>query len=700
MLSDFRYDPLYRVMEEVEVFQSIEGGYRNLFQRLKEIDNLGIIPRVFEMARYPKYEHSIGTLHQIQNMIDLAGDHVIRKKYRSPLAIAASFLHTGHFPFTYSTERSLLLAANLGNREAKNKAEDYLRKRLTSGIKYWNVDSERKEKTIQDLLLMRDCNSLYRFFSADHVAKRSSDLKRKVDGLSDENIKVVVENLIDKESDGYRYLSLANKADYVQRDALYFGTVKIDVSPKHLYGGMSQYEPQFSVSEEGLIEANLNYLKSRFYKNKNVISYSRLYEKIVASIIISSNFKMEWLHKYNDSEFERLITLNRDKKDKPVSLPKRWVKRAKKLFDPTDKSFDFRHVFSLSDVPIGKDVIDSEYELIGKGHSKRGLLEYPFKKGILISVDFKTKNQQFGSAFGDGDYESHSVHLFQNNSKCIFLPLIRTVEKLTPYMSFSNVKKIKKAIAKKLSPTGSVRFEDSDAAANIQVLKSLSSAIYSIQNKDSNFVKKLFSSITKIKTYKSVYRNFENRFWALTKGNATTSFGDAKMRREENEQFIDVARGLLLSPVRLLQYKEPSMCLNRVKKEIINLIDDDDFQKVKKGDLFEAACLIDLILCKRGEYQLFLNGMVVYDPEKRKAERDENEYDIVEIRINNNNAECHLYSCTISSNYIDKDRNKLDSFARHIHDNEFNELGINTYHAIPEDRSTWNSKYENAGVKY
>jgi len=124
---DFRYDPLYRVVDVTEEISFIEGNFKGLFDRLKGINNLGIIPEVLEMAKYPKYEHHLGTVYQINCLLDM-NKGIIPDKYYLPLKLSALFLHSGHLPFTCSTERALLLASGLGTDDIDNKAKNMLKR--------------------------------------------------------------------------------------------------------------------------------------------------------------------------------------------------------------------------------------------------------------------------------------------------------------------------------------------------------------------------------------------------------------------------------------------------------------------------------------------------------------------------------------------------------------------------------------------
>jgi len=238
----------------------------------------------------------------------------------------------GHLPYTYSTERALLLASNLGHRNKENKIKEYVKTKIEKVLNKTSIDGEKKQNMLDDIFSLHDYNLLYRYFSSEILVERFGNLKTNIAVLGDADLEVIIRDLVDKESEGYYYLNLADEADFVQRDALYFGTVRIDVSPKHLYSGISRDNPRFSVSEEKLMEYNLKYLTERFYSNPSIDWFGRLYEKIVASLIISKNFKIGWLESYDDAQFKRLICDGIDETNKK-RLSSDWLTRAKKLFD-------------------------------------------------------------------------------------------------------------------------------------------------------------------------------------------------------------------------------------------------------------------------------------------------------------------------------------------------------------------------------
>jgi len=685
---NFRYDPLYRVIDEIEELRIVEGNLKSLFDRLKRINNLGIIPEVFEMARYPKYEHGIGTLHQINSLLEVTDKNIIPDKYRKPLILASLFSHLGHFPYTYSTERALLLASNLGHRSKENKMKRYVKSKIEEVLNKTGLDAERKQNILSNIFSLRDCKLLYRYFSAKILVEKWGDLKDKINGLSEEDLEVIIRDLIDKENDGYTYLNLADKADFVQRDALYFGTVRIDVSPKHLYGGISRYNPSYSVSEEKLIEYNFNYLTERFYDNPIVICFSRLYEKIVASLIISKNFKLEWIEKYDDVQFRRLICDGIDSDNERVKLPPTWLKRAKNLFE---KKINFSLIFNLKGVFFQKekDVIEIEYELIGKRESERGLLTYPSNTGILLAIDYLNKVPVYSN------YQAFSIRVFQNESNRSFDELLNIIRNLSHYLSFRHVNAIRRGLARQLSWTKEVRF------SNEAVIRAISDAIQSIENdgyKKGDFIEKYLESISNISSFGELWHNFENQlFW---KGQIDY-FLEQHRKELEKRIYEEFTKGLLSLPVQLLQYKSTKRYLDEIYDKLLEKI-SSDISDDKKGDFFEALVLINKIRTKRGKFQFFLNGMVVIDSDKPRDKQDDNEFDVIELLINEKGqAECWIYACSIADDYELKNKEQITNLADHIHE-VFPALIVRTRYVIPKDKNAgeWAPKEEDAGRNY
>jgi HD superfamily phosphohydrolase len=688
--QNFRYDPLYRVIDETKEMQIVEGNFKFLFDRIKKINNLGVIPEVIEMAKYPKYEHELGTVHQINNLLEIADEEIIPPEYRTPLQLAALFLHLGHLPFTFSTERALLLACNLGDRSQENGIKKYVKKRLVKVLDKADFNDEKKENVVKDLFSLRDCKLLYKYFSGDIVIKKWRNLKDKFDSLGDESLKIIIKDLIDTENYGYAFLNLADKADFVQRDALYFGTVRLDVSPKHLYRHPTKYMPKFSISEEKLIESCLNYLTERFYDNSGVVVFSRLLEKIVASLITSTNFKERWLEDYNDEEFRWLLIEGLDKDNKRSGLPKTWISRAKDLFSG---SFKFSNIFTLAEIAFQKekDIIDVEYELTGKGVSERGLLTYPFDTGVLLAIDYSdVEGFQF-----DQNYRTFSIRLYQDDSKKNMLDLLKIIKNLSHYLSITHVENVREGLATGLSWTEKVDF-------NVDVtINAIVEAILNIESRNSykkgDFVEKYLKNITSIATYDELWHSFENILvWKSQISLHLVRHRDSLKEDKVYHHFVD---GLLSLPVRLLQFKTTKPYLDEIYNALFEIISNVDFEG-NRGDFFEALCLIDKMRTKKGGFQLFLNRMVVIDPAKPRNEQQDTDYDIIELRVDGNDtkAECWIYECSIVDNYASKDRDKITKLSDNVA-SVFNDLTIYTKFLIPRNKAAgdWHPKEVSAG---
>ena len=218
-IQKFRYDPLYRVIDETEEMNVVEGNFKRLFDRLKKINNLGILPEIFKMAKYSKYEHGLGTIYQINSLLEIVDDNTIPEKYKRPLKLSSLFLHLGHLPFTYSTERSLLLASNLGKRNKDNKIKKHVTKKLKKVSETANYKFD-EEEIYKNIFSLKHYKILYKYFSALLLIEKWSTLKSKFDGLNDKSLEYTIKDIVDIECDGYRFLDIADKVDYVQRDAL------------------------------------------------------------------------------------------------------------------------------------------------------------------------------------------------------------------------------------------------------------------------------------------------------------------------------------------------------------------------------------------------------------------------------------------------------------------------------------------------
>lgn len=681
---DLHYDPLYRVIEEMDERHIIEGNFKAVFDRLREINNLGIIPEIFGMARYSKYEHHLGTLHQVKRLIDETKEKVIDSKYIIPMKLSALFLHTGHLPFTYSTERALLLASNLGNKDEKNKVHKYLENKIDNVLEKTEFDNEKKENYKHNIFSMKDDKKLYRFLSANILLDNWSKIKRKIeDDLDETDLKIIIKNLIEEKNDGYEYLNLADKADYVQRDALYFGTVKLDIPSKHLYEPLSKYEPEFSVSEEKLLQSNLNYLNERFYDNKEVNWFSILYQKVLSVLFLSDNFDFRWLEdpEYGDEEFKRLISQNLNKNNKETDLisSKKWIEKMDKLLN---NDYNFRHFITLDNLSYNKniDIIDIEYDLLSKRESNKGLAKFPFDNGILLNLDYSKSNDY--PTFEK--YNTIRLEIYQdekNDDIYWLLKILNKLEKKLTIFDFpeeSQFLQIKKSFGKSFSWTDKVRI-DHDA-----LLSTLALTLADIEKNQEydkgEFLRSLLNAIMDLKTYDELWHNFGNYFII---DNIKHSIDKHENELLDEEIYHIGARFLLLLPSKIWKYKSIKSKLKEIKKSLKNKL-NKDISSDKKGNIFEVLSWIERISDNNCEYKMIINNLVV-QKSKQFDNKDKNEFDIIELIINeNDSAECWIYSCSISNNYKEKNKEKLTKLAESINET-YPGLKIRTRYMVPNE---------------
>ena len=664
--NTFRFDPLYRVIDETSEIRIVEGKFKKQFDRIKRINNLGIIPEVFEMAKYPKYEHGLGTIHQIKNLLELAN---IPEKYKKPLKLSALFLHIGHLAFTYSTEKSVLLACNLGDRKKNNIIKKYVLKRVQKSLNLLELGTNDSEKN--NLFSLRSYNKLYKFFSSHILITKYKNLNNTKCSISKEELKIIVDNMINEESDGYKLLILADRADFVQRDALYFGTVRIDISPKHLYRDLSSYNPNFSVNEKKLIEYNFLYLNERFYSNEEVECFSSLYTKILASLLICKNFNYSWLEKYTDVQFKRLICDGYDNNNKSVNLPRSWTKKAKDLFDG---KLYFKCIFNLHNICFSKnlDAIDIEYELIRKKQSKRGLLSYPFEKGILLAINYTYKSKYPVLE----NYISYSIKIFHNSSTSSFGELLLVIKNLSKNLSYKNVSNIQNGLAKQLSWT------EENRISNEGVISALSRIVIKLQE-ENNFVEKFLNSLSGIKSFKELWLDFENQY--VWKYYILQYLKSHKNEYTDSSVFTHFIKGFLSLPVKLLQYEAINKFIDQLINELLDSITKNlDSQR---GDCFEALWLLKRIRTKRNLFQFFINGLVVIDTNKPAKQQDENEFDVIELTINaNHQIEIWIWACSIADDYRSKNEKQMRKLVDHIHEIYPNVI-IQSRYVIPKSKN-------------
>ncbi|NYB26964.1 MAG: hypothetical protein HVN34_06450 [Methanobacteriaceae archaeon] len=657
-----RYDPLYRVIDETENMRIIEGNYSTFFERLKRITNLGIIPEIIEMANHSKYEHYVGTMYQIENLIKYGN---ITEEYRAPLEISGIFLHLGHLPLTLSTERSLLLASNLDE-----KVKKFVEKKIIKVLKIVDFPKDVQIKRLDNLFSLKNYKILYKYFSAEIFRSNWGKIQNLCD-LEDEQKRVIIKNLIDHENVGYEYIKFADTVDYVQRDALYFGSVKIDVSPRYLYKNLDASN-MYSIDEKKLIYSNRDYLKERFYQNQDIRWFTRLYEKILAMLLMNKKFNKEWLFDFDDDQLRKLIYED-FKENKSIGLPYKWINRMQKLLD---HKTNFSLVFDLSDLPFKVNTaINLEYKILAKGKSKTGLLNYPFENGLLLDIDYSQSKARPG-------FNSFSIGLYQDDSKIELIKILKVIQRLIYSCSFENIDYIEEGLCKQFS-WNNVRFN------NEPVFNALEECLDKFENnlkkengdENKSIIKDLLKELKGKELFRKIQENIENyRMLSLME----FFLEETNEKRDTHKYANQIFLSLLFSFTEFIKYKNVKEFIedlyNFILQEIPNISED------KRGHFFEALWILERFQDKK-DFKILINGMIVSNPYKTKDKTDVNEFDVIEVYIEDDKAKCDIYACSIADDY-EKNEDQLRKLAKNIYE-KYSDITIKAYYVVPSNRN-WN----------
>jgi hypothetical protein len=535
---------------------------------------------------------------------------------------------------------------------------------------------------LDDSFYVQYYRSLYRLLSAALLLDRWDSLKRLIQkhsnllqfqNLDDDDLEIILKCLVEPEAVGYQRLQLADKADFVQRDALYFGTVRLDIAPKHLYSGLVSDAQDAGISEERLIDVNLQYLQEKFYDSDDIICFSRLYEKIVASLLVTEEFREDWLT-YDDDQFKRLICENLNKENKPENLESALVDKAKALFDG---NIIFDEVFRLEEIRCSarKNALELEEDVIGD-QDRPQLLSYPFDRGILATVDSLPGPPVFEPSF--------LIRIFQDKSKKNLGELLKSVQTLGGRLSANHVKHIREQLGNQLSSTKNVRIN------NKRVLDCIAEAIQSIEEiTQRGFLNSFVSTIFTHPAVVALLSYPEYLFWSMPE----------PMRKHDKEYVSSSAELLLCLPLYLLYDQFIDAAITRIYKALVDLIPKKS--ENMRGYFFEAACVLDRLLAKKQEFQFLINGMVVTDPQRPKGQEDTNEFDIIQLFFNDyGTTECWIHACTIKDNPRSYNREQISKLAEKIHD-VFPDAIVRQLFVTPKDKKSgdWSPHYE-AGPVY
>jgi hypothetical protein len=425
-----------------------------------------------------------------------------------------------------------------------------------------------------------------------------------------------------------------------------------------------------------------------------------LYEKIVAALIQSDDFDINWLFKYDDESFQWLIRKNIGI-NKKMNLPNEWTERADKLFED---QYLFNEIFCVKGVQFPKEntLVDIEHHLIGSDKPKFDLLSYPFDTGILVSLDYPMIE------FDEDEYipllekltppskqeiQYITIRVFQKEKQQDLTELLKIIDKLSTYLAPDDNKIVRKGIEDLLSWTGKSDIK------NLAVLRSIAEAIEKIDKDEvynDLFLIKYVSILSNDPDFKIIWNKSDMQIWKriILKD---LKEGLSNPQSDKIDVFIGIIEDILSLPIKLLQSDASKEFLDKLYDYLIELIKKST-KNDKKGEYFEALCSIEKIRRPEGIFQFFINGFTIKDP-TQKEKQDKNEYDLIELRLNSHKkAELWIYMSSIVKNIELKDQKQLTDLFDKIKDTYPN-LIIRTRYLIPKNKrgKDWTPTMQDTG---
>lgn len=243
------------------------------FQRLRYVKQLATAQYTFPGATHTRFEHSIGTFHVMQQILNhferyftTLGQPELIDQDEKDLLLAASLLHDlGHTPFSHALEDAMPNAKKIPHEKWTVDIIMYEGGQLNSVLKQYF--GEKAPDIISKLILLQHDDEKDPFFSASEIKLES-----------------IFHSLISSQLD-------ADRLDYIRRDSLAtgfsYGLIDIDrLISGFRIGILNNGKAVVCVAEEYLPDVE-RYLYARYqmYRNVYLKPYKMLTEELLRKII-------------------------------------------------------------------------------------------------------------------------------------------------------------------------------------------------------------------------------------------------------------------------------------------------------------------------------------------------------------------------------------------------------------------------------
>jgi len=322
-------------------------------QRLQRLQHLGLISKIYRLARHDKLEHAYGTYWLCKRIEESNSKLRVNGK---ALRFAGILHSIGHLPFSYATEHIVLQLYHI-HFSTKNWLDGIFKECIDF------VGEPNLQEASADLLKRNDSYMLYRWFSAVKVARSHNNATADL-------FKQVVHHLIDPGLFGHRLLRELDCIDYVLRDLLYLGRGRIELT-------MTPFLAQFRRGPEDMlykpalfkiIDAARNSLNEEVYMDGRVRSLEQVVGKALLSEVVEGHLTIDQLFDMDDKEFEERL---RNFRIQPIDV------------DDLVTRIEGKEIIEVARIKCyGGLLIEREARIAGT--NKLGLHKYPGKKGIYI----------------------------------------------------------------------------------------------------------------------------------------------------------------------------------------------------------------------------------------------------------------------------------------------------------------------------
>lgn len=628
-----RNDPLYRVMDLPPLVDKIDGMLKPIVARLDHISSLGLVSFLHGMARYPKSEHRYGTIHQVNQMI---ASRWFPDAHADAMLLAACFLHVGHCPFTYATERAFLRACR-----QDTDARRFLDQAMAEVAKVADLEEEFVHVRQQELLALEHAEELYRWLSAYQLTQSEAKVKNalaQIGRAKDERDGVcrkAVLNLADRTHRGWQYLDGANRADYVQRDGLYFGTVRLDISPKHLYERDFQ-EPSRATDEWSLVERNRTYLEERIYEPVQFRGNIAVFEHLLADYMICKGFTPEKLLVWDDDDLIEVLETGRTAGKTVTSSPR--ITNFGRSLVAREPDCETELVFKLPRVCYPCETpAELEQQLVDR--TGRGVLAYPCQNGFVVECKPCSRRAPAPAGHRYFDVRFHAVGKEMEAER-----VFKCLSRLMPFYDLDSLASLQKALGQKLTLGGLCRI---DAEETVRSVARFLEDLWASDDSRRSF-KELRRSIDSLSYFDSLKRSLPNNFslmtlrWLLEDTERGPGFST-----EEN--LYDLGSILLAIPAKAWSFSDPQNFLQALSASAWRVY-EKEADKGEKGRLFEALCLLERMKVGAAEeFWMYVNGLTLLDdgsasPHQRTeiAPEPRAEYDLIEVCLSDDTLQIDL----------------------------------------------------------